>query len=498
MSNTSPDFDASDASVGQLDQLNRHAEVHRADDDRSELIEGVPSILMRGTLYTFIAVILISLGISIVAKVNVVVPAKGKIVPEGRNVTVEAQAPGVIIKVHTNPGDRIQRGAPILTLQRAEAGLGRNAIRDKLNLQTKQLAQLKISAKLVAQVLKQPDLIVNQKHSDFIKAGPGLGQINELRSQYRLLEDAKQDLKKFINSQKKLSENEIRVTRQTLNSHVNNLNVLKKTMLSRERTFSRKKTDLERIESLAEKRIVTQRDVSEALEGVIDAEGKIDDRLKEIRQSELDISKTRLRIATLTSQLTKKEDSLNEAVTKADRSIEQAIASLSSTLNRINNSINTLNAAVANLSGQLSLSENKMDQLNIKSPVDGTVTKLPVATIGRNIRQGNPVATIIPDDARPIVEARVKNKDIAFVKEGIPVRIKVDAYPFRQFGTVPATVQRVFPNPDASEFSVRIRLEKSTIKVRGRDVTLKPGLSVTADLLTSKRRLISLVLKKMN
>ena len=240
MSNSSPDFDASDASVGQLDQLNRHAEVHRADDDRSELIEGVPSILMRGTLYTFIAVILISLGISIVAKVNVVVPAKGKIVPEGRNVTVEAQAPGVIIKVHTNPGDRIQRGAPILTLQRAEAGLGRNAIRDKLNLQTKQLAQLKISAKLVAQVLEQPDLIVNQKHSDFIKAGPGLGQINELRSQYRLLEDAKQDLKKFINSQKKLSGNEIRVTRQTLNSHVNNLNVLKKTMLSRERTFSRK------------------------------------------------------------------------------------------------------------------------------------------------------------------------------------------------------------------------------------------------------------------
>ncbi len=487
-----------EAVESDVEQLDRHAETHRADDERSELIEGVPSILMRGTLYSFIAVIILSLGISIVAKVNVVVPAKGKIVPEGRNVTVEAQASGVIIKVHTDPGERVQRGDPILTLQRAEAGLGRNAIRDKLNLQKNQLARLEISAKLVKQVLDRPGQVIKQKHSDYIKAGSGFDQINGLRSQYRSLEDAKRELNKFINSQKKLSENEIRVTRQTLNSHVNNLSVLKKTMTSRKRTVSRKKAELERVKALADKRIVTQKDVSEALDGVIEAEGKIDERLREIRQSELDISKTRLRVATLTSDLAKKEDGLKETVTKAERSVEQAIASLSSNLNNIFNSINTLRATIADLSGRLSLSENKIDQLNIKSPVDGVVTKLPVATIGRNVNRGHQVATIVPDDAHPIVEAKVKNKDIAFVKEGIPVRIKIDAYPFRQFGTVPATIQRVFPIPDAPEFSVRIRLERSTIKVHGRDVALKPGLSVTADLLTSKRRLISIVMKKMN
>ena len=91
----------------------------------------------------------------------------------------------------------------------------------------------------------------------------------------------------------------------------------------------------------------------------------------------------------------------------------------------------------------------------------------------------------------------VKNKDIAGVQEGIGARVKVNAYPFRQYGTVPAEVTRVFPRLDTPSFYVRLRLERNFIKVNGKPVTLEPGLDVEVDLLTQRKRILQLIFNKM-
>ena len=157
-----------------------------------------------------------------------------------------------------------------------------------------------------------------------------------------------------------------------------------------------------------------------------------------------------------------------------------------------------MNAEIANFQNKLNLQKMQIDQLRITSPVDGTITGLGFQTTGRIVSTGNMIATIVPHNARPIVVAIVANKDVAFVREDIAARVKVDAYPYRQFGSIPAKVVKIYPRPDRPEFAVRLELEKATLKVRGEAVALRPGLTVEVDLLTDRRRIIELILKKMD
>ena len=164
----------------------------------------------------------------------------------------------------------------------------------------------------------------------------------------------------------------------------------------------------------------------------------------------------------------------------------------------LNNTLNKTEAQINNLSNKLKLQEAQIERLVISSPVNGTISDLKFTSPGRVVSRGNPVAVIIPVDARPMVIAVVANKDVAFVHEGVPARIKVHAYPFRQFGTIPAKVLKIFPMPNKPTFQVRLALERSTIRVRGQDRELTPGLTVQADLLTERKRLLEIILNKMN
>jgi hypothetical protein len=74
--------------------------------------------------------------------------------------------------------------------------------------------------------------------------------------------------------------------------------------------------------------------------------------------------------------------------------------------------------------------------------------------------------------------------------------VKVDAYPFHQFGTLRARVQTVLPGVGTdSSFRVRLELLESSLTSRGESLPLFPGLAVQADLLTARRTLLDLLLQ---
>lgn len=96
-----------------------------------------------------------------------------------------------------------------------------------------------------------------------------------------------------------------------------------------------------------------------------------------------------------------------------------------------------------------------------------------------------------------VVKATVPNKDIGFVKQGMSARIKVDAYPFQQFGTIPARVQQIFPNVNNSEnFTITLELVRDTIKADGHEIQLFQGLTVQAEVQTREQRLFELLFSK--
>ena len=93
--------------------------------------------------------------------------------------------------------------------------------------------------------------------------------------------------------------------------------------------------------------------------------------------------------------------------------------------------------------------------------------------------------------AGDMVEATVRNKDIGLIEPGLPAKLKIDAYPFQDFGVVPAKVISI--EPAGGEYKVMLAPERTTINVHGKRKQLLPGLTLTADIVTDHRSLLSLL-----
>jgi hemolysin D len=176
------------------------------------------------------------------------------------------------------------------------------------------------------------------------------------------------------------------------------------------------------------------------------------------------------------------------------------------------------------LSRDLAKAEDRGRLFKLTAPVDGVVQQLAVHAPGAVVSQAQPVLMIVPENEGIAVEAALPNKDAGFVRPGQAVEIKVESFPFTRYGTVPGTVQTVSgdavqgPDSDPTQrrpgtfgagsnsstgqtaegqgavYSVRIRPLADTIRVDGRDVALTPGMAVTAEIKTGKRRVIEYVL----
>jgi hemolysin D len=140
--------------------------------------------------------------------------------------------------------------------------------------------------------------------------------------------------------------------------------------------------------------------------------------------------------------------------------------------------------------------------LKLTAPVSGTVQQLNVHTVGGVVPAAQPLMQIVPHDSAVEVEAFLDNKDIGFVQIGQDARIKIDAFDYTKYGTVPAQVRHVSHDAIEDEkrgliYSSKILLEQSTLNVDGTTMPLTPGMSVAVEIRTGTRRVIEYVLSPL-
>ena len=140
--------------------------------------------------------------------------------------------------------------------------------------------------------------------------------------------------------------------------------------------------------------------------------------------------------------------------------------------------------------------------LKLVSPVDGTVQQLMVHTVGAAVPAAQPLMLIVPQEKQVEVEAFLENKDIGFVQEGQEVQVKIDAFDYTKYGSIPAHVTHVSRDAIEDEkkgliYAVKITLDQSSIKVQGRDLPLSAGMSINAEIKTGTRRVIEYVLSPL-
>jgi hemolysin D len=130
--------------------------------------------------------------------------------------------------------------------------------------------------------------------------------------------------------------------------------------------------------------------------------------------------------------------------------------------------------------------------MQLKSPVAGVVQQLNVHTIGGVVTSAQTLMEIVPDDTLE-VEAHVSNKDIGFVNLGQSATIKITTFPYTRFGYLTGTVIKVSNDATSDRklglvFLARIRIPSNRFQVESKWLTLSPGMEVTAEIKTGKRR----------
>jgi multidrug efflux pump subunit AcrA (membrane-fusion protein) len=153
---------------------------------------------------------------------------------------------------------------------------------------------------------------------------------------------------------------------------------------------------------------------------------------------------------------------------------------------------------IARLQTDIAAAEKMLRHTTITSPASGIITSVAVRGSGEVLQPGQTVATVAPGDAPLVVEALLANKDVAFVQKGMPAKLKFEALPFQDYGVVDGTVISI--SPDAvtdkdhnSYYKVIIAPSTMRIATSGREITLRPGLSASAEIVTEQRTVLSLL-----
>lgn len=139
----------------------------------------------------------------------------------------------------------------------------------------------------------------------------------------------------------------------------------------------------------------------------------------------------------------------------------------------------------------------------LTSPVAGTVQQLAVHTAGGVVTPAQVLLMVIPDRAQVTAEVELENKDVGFVREGQRAAIKLETFPFTRYGTIEAAVSTLSadaviddkrPKDQSGQtpafFPARLTLARGDINIDGRLIHLTPGMNVTAEIKTGRRRVI--------
>jgi hemolysin D len=154
---------------------------------------------------------------------------------------------------------------------------------------------------------------------------------------------------------------------------------------------------------------------------------------------------------------------------------------------------------LAEIEGQIQQAEVILKNQELRAPASGTVFDLK-AGLGyvANPNAGEVVLKIVPDEML-IVKVFIGNQDIGFVKEGMAVDVRIDSFPFTEFGDVKGKLISIGSDalpPDQTNptyrFPAKVQLEKQYLETNGRKINLQSGMSLTANIKIRDRTVMSL------
>ena len=159
---------------------------------------------------------------------------------------------------------------------------------------------------------------------------------------------------------------------------------------------------------------------------------------------------------------------------------------------RIDEDLTKVRGALAELRSQLVSKEDILSRTKILAPISGSVMNLKVTTESGVIRPGDGILDIVPENARLIIDARVRPADIDNVRPGMKTRVLLTAYRQRLLPQIYGVVQSVSgdilfdDHSRNSYFLAKVDVEPESLK-KLEDVQLVPGMPAEVMILNGEQ-----------
>ena len=161
--------------------------------------------------------------------------------------------------------------------------------------------------------------------------------------------------------------------------------------------------------------------------------------------------------------------------------------------------VTQLKAQITNTQNLITTAEAKLQDRYLYSPIDGVISALNVFNVGEVIQPGQTVAEITPKNAPLILTASLPNDKAGFVKTGMSVKVKFDAYPYQNYGVFEGTVRSISPDTKVDKavgpvYKLEIVLKKDYVLQQDQKIQLKSGQTASADIIIRRRRIMDILL----
>lgn len=437
-------------------QRNRDAALHRQFLPAAlEVQEKPPSPAGRSLLWLLLALFCAGLLWAVFGRVDIVVSAPGRVVPNGQVKVVQAPEAGTVARIHVREGERVEAGQLLISLDPTFASADDTRLDEKrahvrLQLHWRDALERWLAngreAATALPVLRKPvpaaiahtlAASVFSRHRDEITARlDGFArELGASRAEQRSLE---------------AEEAKARATLAILEERVDAYETLVK------RQYGAR---IEYLEMLQQ-----QTELQQSLP-------VLRSRQQQVRERAAAIT-ARMRAAA--------EDARRKNLLEVSR----------------------LEAERATLRQEARKAARREQQLLVTAPVTGTVQELALHTVGGVVTPAQTLMKLVPEGAVVQVEAMLQNRDVGFVREGQKAEVKVDAFNFTKYGLLRAQVLDISDDAVQDEqtgwvFKMRLSLEQDSLEVQGRQVRLSPGMSVVTEVKTGRRRLIEFFLSPL-
>ena len=453
-------------------------------DTAKSAINALPKVWTRGLLYFLVLFAGIVLPWGMFSQVDETGTGRGRIETKGTSSRLESTTSGAVTAVRVREGQSVRQGQVLLELESDAVRAELQQAKTKVEGQMNRLSQLGIAKNQVtiaiatqqqqnkAQALEkiaqseQAQQSLEDKRSNApLSSNLKLTQIEQARkslndSQKNLLIQQSEKAAQLQQARQKLVAAKTAAIVAKSKHRQNVTEVNRYTLLWQQGVIPQVK--LVEVQSIAQETAglaeQSTAEVQLAATALKEQEGnynKVIHQLQaEIRQAEsksqeqdreyLQIKeKQKWEIKQAESRL--KEQQSNRA--SINESGKLAVLKSEEQLKDLQTQIGTLNNEIVQTKQQIAEFDRQLEQKIVRAPVNGTVLQLPFKQPKSFVQTGQLVAQIAPSNASTILKVQMPSQNAGFLKSGMAVKVKFDAYPFQDYGVVTGKVLWQSPHP---------------------------------------------------